>query len=97
MSSGRPWRIEEEDQLELMISEGKTHSQIAIALDRPTSSIASCLEKLRVQRASTTKAGGAGERKERSCLNCQRPFQSAHCMNRLCGNCRRASPSPFDL
>ena len=46
---------------------------------------------------SCVKEGGLGDRKQRKCLNCQRPFESAHCMNRLCAVCRRNTTSPFDL
>lgn len=102
MSRGTRWTPVEDVVLLRMTAAGTPQRGIAAALDRPLSSISSRLDRLGapqrgpVGQRVLAKAGGAGERRARNCLCCGREFESAHCMNRLCGNCRRQSASPFD-
>lgn len=96
MSRGTPWTPPEDEVLLRMTAARDSQRRIAEALARPLSSIPSRLDRLSQPRPAPEPSRPA-ERKERKCLNCHRPFVSTHCMNRLCGTCRRASLSPFDL
>lgn len=103
MSRGRPWTPPEDAVLLRMTAARDSQRRIAEVLERPLSSIPSRLDRLSQPRPGPdgqrvfVEPSRPAERKERKCLNCHRPFVSTHCMNRLCGTCRRASASPFDL
>ena len=88
--SGIQWSPEERQEVARRRRSGQTLEQIGKALNRPTSSINSCLIWLRAHATD-------GTEKTRPCLNCRKPFLSEGPHNRLCPLCAGRSISPYAL
>ncbi len=87
------WDQESDDQILDLRSAGKSVGQIAQMIGRSYASVDSRFHVLEM-RQHTNKS----DRKERTCLCCQRKFMSAHSLNRICGRCgeRAREESPYN-
>lgn len=103
---GRVFTPAEDRQLLTLRQGGASFDAIGKRLDRPGTSCCNRYKRLAacgIAPASVNenharlhvKEGGAGERKPRRCLCCNKEFPSAHAGNRLCNGCRTKSVSPF--
>ena len=88
--SGVQWSPEERQEVLRLRRFGQTLAQIGKALNRPPSSINSCLIWLRTHAAD-------GTAKTRPCLSCTKPFPSDGPHNRLCPRCASRPISPYAL
>ena len=88
--SGIQWSPKERQEVARLRRSGQTLAQIGKALNRPPSSINSCLIWLRTHTAD-------GSTNTRPCLCCRKPFTSAGAHNRLCPQCANRSISPYAL
>ena len=88
----RAWRPEEEAIAKAMRADGKTLAAIGEALDRSLTSVESCLRRLETRRSLKLKPKKVANR---TCLCCRKPFVSEGAHNRLCGDCRTRSVSPY--
>lgn len=79
------WSQTEDDQLRVLLAEGKSPTAIAEALDRSESSVCRRIDILT----------GKPKPKKRPCMCCGREFASDGPHNRLCGTCRHRNHSPY--
>ena len=88
----RAWSEEEETAAQKMRAAGMTLAAIGEVLDRSLTSVKSCLRRLETRRSLKLKPKKVANR---SCLCCRKPFVSEGAHNRLCGDCRTRSVSPY--
>lgn len=101
----RPWSAAEIRRLRALAEQGLTKQAIARRLGRAPSSVANKLVALglalrrprRQRQTPEPPTPSMPGRSRRACLCCGAPFWSEGPHNRLCGECRRREPDPFDL
>ena len=94
---GRPWTPEEDKDLLAMHKAGMTDAGMGEVLGRSRNGVSNRLYLLKSRALQMQELGVSplnGE-KTRNCLGCNKPFRSAHSMNRFCPRCKPKEHNPL--